>query len=58
MIHQKRCAICGKTYDLFGLELTSDDGEKFQKFVCGSCWDVIAEIAKRAIRAEKMEDEK
>ena len=42
------CAICGKTHGLFTLDLETDEGEAYKKFVCGSCWEVIAAIAVRA----------
>lgn len=47
----KNCAICRKDYDLFELELLDDEGEKYSRYVCGSCWDVIAGIAQRAVKA-------
>ena len=47
----KKCAICGKTHGLFTLEIESDDGTAFDKFVCGSCWDVIAAIAIKAFKS-------
>lgn len=48
----KHCAICGKTSDLFELKFDVNDTdaqEEFSRFVCGSCWEVIAKIAKLAI---------
>jgi len=48
---EKKCAICSKTKDLFSIELISDDGEPFTKFVCGTCWEVIGEIAVRSVKA-------
>ena len=49
----KKCATCGKQNDLFELDFEPGDteaGEKFSKYVCGSCWEVIATIAKRAVK--------
>ena len=46
----KKCAICGKTHDLFILEIEYEPGETYAKYLCGSCWDVIAEVAKRATK--------
>jgi len=45
-----KCAICGKTHDLFELTFAPDEteaGKTFTRYVCGSCWDVIAAIAAR-----------
>jgi hypothetical protein len=33
------------------LELEADNGEKFVVKVCGSCWDVVAGIAVKALMA-------
>lgn len=43
-----KCAFCGKSHDLFTLPMETDDGEKYNKHICGSCWDVVAAIAVRA----------
>ena len=45
----RKCAICGKTNGLFTIELPLDDepDKYFTKLVCGNCWDIIAEIARR-----------
>jgi DNA-directed RNA polymerase subunit RPC12/RpoP len=51
----KQCAICGKTRDLFALELGPDEtdaGEAYTRYVCGSCWEVIAAISRRAQAAQ------
>ena len=50
----KQCAICKKSGDLFSIEIPFDEGDEvvfFTKYVCGSCWDVIAEITRRAVKA-------
>ena len=47
--YQHKCALCGKTHGLFSIELTAEDGGAFNKYVCGSCWEVVAEIAHRAM---------
>lgn len=44
-----KCSICGKSHPLFTLEL-EEDGQKYTKLVCGSCWDVIAAIAEKVAR--------
>jgi len=46
----KKCKICGKERDLFPLEFKADEtdaGEPFTVYVCGSCWETIAAIARR-----------
>ena len=50
----KKCAICGKEHDLFELQFRADEtdaGEPFSKYVCGSCWEVIAAISRRAVES-------
>lgn len=50
----KECVICERPDDLFRLEFKADDtdaGEEFSRYVCGSCWDVIATIARRAVKS-------
>jgi alpha-D-ribose 1-methylphosphonate 5-phosphate C-P lyase len=47
----KKCAICGKKNDLFELVLLADNGEQFSRFVCGSCWEIIATIAIKATKS-------
>lgn len=49
----KKCAICEKERDLFELKFESDEtdaGEEFSKYVCGSCWEVIAAIGRRVAK--------
>lgn len=49
---ERKCKLCGKTGDLFTLDVPTDDPNlKHSVFVCGTCWDVIAEIALRAVKA-------
>jgi len=51
---EKQCKICGKTRDLFPLKFEPDEtdaGVEFTVYVCGSCWEVIAAIAKRVFKA-------
>ena len=48
----KKCAICGTPKDLFELILQPEELDAdvpITKYVCGSCWEVIAAIARRAI---------
>jgi recombinational DNA repair protein (RecF pathway) len=45
---ENKCAICGKQGDLFTLEY-EEDGEQCARKVCGSCWEVIAAIARRVV---------
>lgn len=55
---EKHCKICGKTRDLFPLRFEpeeTDAGVAFTVYVCGSCWEVIAAIAKRAFKASEKE---
>lgn len=47
---ERVCKICKKTSDLFKLEFEADgETEAYTLMVCGTCWDVIANIAKRAV---------
>ena len=46
----KQCAICKKSGDLFSIVMTYED-EEWQSYVCGTCWEHIAEIAQRALKA-------
>ena len=50
----KDCQFCGKTHDLFSIELPVDgtDDKEIRK-ICGNCWNVIAEIVNRVIRFQK-----
>lgn len=45
------CAICGKKHDLFPIDIPGDepDWPKTRRYVCGKCWETIAEIARRAV---------
>ena len=46
-----KCAICGKHSDLFSLRFDADEtdaGKSWTTHVCGTCWEVIAAIARRA----------
>ena len=50
----KRCKICGKERDLFPLEFRAEEtdaGEPFTVYVCGSCWETIAGIARRVLES-------
>lgn len=46
------CVICGKTRDLFDLEmdhLEEELGEEYIRYkLCGTCWETIFEIAYKA----------
>jgi len=56
----KSCAICGHTDDLYILEIPVDDditGEKESKFVCGNCWNIIAQISLNVINHMKKNGE-
>jgi hypothetical protein len=48
------CAICKSTQNLYHLEVPIDDDDAEAFWVCGSCWEVIAEIANRRT-TKKME---
>jgi hypothetical protein len=51
----KKCALCGSTKYLYELEIPVEDGqegEKFSKWVCGSCWDVISAMVIKIIHIE------
>lgn len=44
------CAICKKETDLFELTfepMDTEANERFTRHVCGSCWEIIATIARR-----------
>lgn len=45
------CRFCGKNQDIFTIEVPAEDekGEHSEFHVCGGCWEVIAEIAKRVV---------
>lgn len=52
------CAICKGTRSLFTIDIPCDDDSgTFERHVCGSCWEVIAEIANRRLitRLDKIE---
>jgi len=57
-MNDRKCAICEKTRDLFSLEMDYE-GEKYTKYVCGNCWEVIAAIANKAIagKISKLQDQ-
>ena len=47
------CKICGGGSDIFPLDFEADETdacEEWTTYVCGSCWEIIAAIAKRACR--------
>ena len=46
----KKCAICGRTNDLMELPMVFE-GVEYSKYVCNTCWEVIAAIAVRAVKA-------
>jgi len=49
----RKCAICGKSHDLFELRFEAnetDAEEEWSQYVCGSCWETIAAIARRVAR--------
>jgi len=49
-----RCQFCGKAYDIFSIEIPiDDDRDQEVRYVCGNCWNVIAEIVSRVIRFHK-----
>ena len=39
------CVFCDREHDIFRIDMITDDGEPYKLPVCGTCWDVIAEIA-------------
>jgi len=42
-----KCSICKENRPTFSIEVISEDGENKDKHhVCGSCWDIVAEISK------------
>lgn len=46
----EKCKICGKPYDLTKLVFRpeeTDADEIWSTYVCGSCWEIIATIARR-----------
>ena len=49
------CKVCGKSQFLYDLKFEADEEipEAYSIKVCGSCWDVIANIANRAV-AQKL----
>ena len=52
----RKCKICGKEHDLFKLTFNPDEtdaNETFSVYVCGSCWEIIATIARRAIHHDQ-----
>jgi len=51
------CKICNRVTDLFSVEIEDDGGEKYTLKVCGTCWDIIAKVAEKALneRLEKIE---
>jgi len=54
------CRFCGKNQDIFTIEVPPEerDGESSEFHVCGGCWDVIVEIAKRVYHYQKIQEEK
>lgn len=49
----KVCKICGKSKDLFELQFQPEDTdalEHYSVYVCESCWNIIAKIAKIVTR--------
>ena len=46
------CAICGKSQEVTTIEIEDDDGQVHEKYVCKSCWEVIASIAISALASE------
>ena len=46
------CKFCGKSSDIFTIEIPLEDSDQtFEQHLCGSCWEVIAEIVNRRINA-------
>jgi len=47
----RKCAICGKTNGLFTIEIPSEDEDEpsFNRYVCISCWEIIAQVSLKAI---------
>jgi len=50
----KHCAICKSENYLYPLELEDDGGEKYTKYVCGKCWDVISGIVLKVLEAKEL----
>jgi hypothetical protein len=46
------CVICGKSREGIILELAEDDGQIREKYICKSCWEVIASIAVKVVVSE------
>lgn len=47
-----QCKICGKTTDLHRLtfeDWETDSDQMWSTLVCGSCWKIIAAIARRGV---------
>jgi len=51
MNEKHECHFCHKTSDLFRLEWKEDDEQELPEtaLVCGKCWSMIGEIAKRVV---------
>jgi hypothetical protein len=53
------CRFCGKNQDIFTCEVPPDEDNPYGSlfYVCGSCWEAIAEIARRVIHITEMKKE-
>ena len=48
---KRECKICGKTNDLniLHIPVEGEEPDTFSVFVCHMCWDIIANVAVRAL---------
>ena len=47
-----KCAICGRNNDIFALDFGPDETdalEKWTSYICGTCWEHVAAIARRTL---------
>ena len=52
------CRFCGKNQDIFELVVPCEESPEESSIfhVCGSCWDAIAEIARRLYEYQKVKE--
>lgn len=47
------CKFCNKSGDIFTIEIPLENSdETYKQYICGTCWEVIAEITNRRTRGE------